>query len=51
MAIRGRGPKTTNALLSVLTEIEEFTFFCDTPSPRQLENIATQQARNNDQPP
>jgi len=30
MANRGRGPQTTNALLSVLTEIEESTSFCET---------------------
>lgn len=29
MAIRGRGPKTTNELLSILTEFEESTSFCD----------------------
>lgn len=44
MAIRGRGPQTTNALLSVLTEIEESTSFCDTPNPPQS-------AWNNEQPP
>jgi len=51
MAIRGRGPQTTNALLSVLTEIEESTSFCEGPSPRQSDNGPTQPARNNDQPP
>lgn len=29
MPIRGRGPKTTNELLAVLTEFEESTSFCD----------------------
>lgn len=31
MAIRERGPQTTNELLSVLTEFEEATSFCETP--------------------
>ncbi|CAI6377657.1 unnamed protein product [Macrosiphum euphorbiae] len=51
MAIRGRGPQTTNALLSVLTEIEESTSFCEAPGSRQSDHGPTQSARNHDQPP
>lgn len=50
MAIRGRGPQTTNALLTILTEIEESTSFCDAPNSRQTENRPPF-GRNNDQHP
>lgn len=50
MAIRGRGPQTTNALLAVLTEIEESTSFCEAPGPRQSDHGPTPSARNHDQP-
>jgi len=51
MAIRGRGPQTTNALLAVLTEIEESTSFCEAPVPHQSDGGPTQPTRNHDQPP
>lgn len=51
MAIRGRGPQTTNELLSILTEIEESTSFCDIPNPRQTDNRSPQFERNNEQRP
>jgi len=31
MAIRGRGPRNTNELLSILTEFDESASFCDNP--------------------
>lgn len=49
MAIRGRGPQTTNALLTILTEIEESSSFCDAPiHPRQQDNRPPQHVRNNE---
>lgn len=44
MALRGRGPRNTNDLLSILTEFEESTSFCETrreeyrPRPNQQQN-------------
>jgi len=51
MAIRGRGPQTTNAQLSVLTEIEESTSFSETLDPHQTNSGQIQTARNHNQPP
>lgn len=39
IAIRGRGPRTTNELLAVLTEFEESTSFCDQRSHRQGDHV------------
>lgn len=44
MAIRGRGPQTTNALLSILTEFEESSSFCD--QEQHHENRPRQQYPN-----
>lgn len=51
MAIRGRGPQTTNELLTILTEIEESTSFCDMPHSRQTNDRPPQFDRNNEQRP
>lgn len=46
MAVRGRGPRSTNELLAVLTEFEESTSFCDTHNSRSHENPVTGQGQN-----
>jgi hypothetical protein len=48
MAIRGRGPQTTNALLTILNEIEESTSFCDMSNNRSQDNRPPHLGRNNE---
>jgi len=56
IAIRGRGPKTTSELISVLTEFENTVSFWDQPPPEQYQNHGRQNVqhqnnqRQNNQP-
>lgn len=50
MAIRGRGPKTTYELLSVLNEFEESTSFCYVPNHRRRNDNFHASTANNNRP-
>lgn len=50
MAIRGRGPTTTNELLAILTEFEESTSFCDRPNYSRRDEVPPTYENNQNRP-
>lgn len=45
MAIRGRGPRTSNELLEILTEFEETVSFCEHQQGRPFQQLRGQNDR------
>lgn len=50
IAVRGRGPKTTGELISVLTEFENTVSFWDQPQPEQYQNHGRQNVPHHNNP-